>query len=188
MSRIFRDSESLGKSAGKKWSQNWTFLLGMGQKSPRKKKFFFCFWFCLILLGRTGVEPILLHVWSPKNGGGCRASIAPCVDSSCGRADACMCGRVNRPIYIYFFCCKHLVHLHSNIPKIYIWMFYMKVVFDQFIFVRIRFSSNRPTGLIRSSSRDVRLSVCLCVWCPFSCGIFWGLFCPHFPKLDVQNF
>ena len=24
--------------------------------------------------------------------------------------------------------------------------------------------------------------------CPFSCTRFWGLFCPHFPKLDVQNF
>ena len=41
MSKIFRDSESLGKSAGKKWSQNWTFLLGSGLKWQRKKKFFF---------------------------------------------------------------------------------------------------------------------------------------------------
>ena len=41
MSKVFRDSESLGKSAGKKWSQNWTFLLGSGLKSSRKKKFFF---------------------------------------------------------------------------------------------------------------------------------------------------
>ena len=50
------------------------------------------------------------------------------------------------------------------------------------------FSSNRPTGLIRSSSRDVRcVRVCLSV-CPFSRSIFWGLFCPHFPKSDVQNF
>ena len=40
MSKIFRDSESLGKSAGKKWSQNGTFLLGSGLKSPRKIKFF----------------------------------------------------------------------------------------------------------------------------------------------------
>ena len=40
-SKIFRNSESLGKSAGKKWSQNWTFLLGSGLKLPRKKKFFF---------------------------------------------------------------------------------------------------------------------------------------------------
>ena len=38
MSKIFRDSESLGKSAGQKWSQNWTFLLGCGLKLPRKKK------------------------------------------------------------------------------------------------------------------------------------------------------
>ena len=41
MSKNFRDSESLGKSNVKKWSQNWTFLLGSGLKSPRKKKFFF---------------------------------------------------------------------------------------------------------------------------------------------------
>ena len=46
MSNIFRDSESLGKSNGKKWSQIWTFLCGKGLKSPRKKKFFFFFWFC----------------------------------------------------------------------------------------------------------------------------------------------
>ena len=41
MSKIFRDMESLGKSAGKKWSQNWTFLLESGLKLPRNKKFFF---------------------------------------------------------------------------------------------------------------------------------------------------
>ena len=41
MSKIFRDSESLGKSNGKKWSQIWTFLFGSGLKSPRKKKFVF---------------------------------------------------------------------------------------------------------------------------------------------------
>ena len=35
---------------------------------------------------------------------------------------------------------------------------------------------------------SVCLSVCLCVWCPFLRGIFWGLFCPHFPRSDVQNF
>ena len=45
MSNIFRDSESLGKSNGKKWSHIQTFLFGSGLKSPRKKKFFFC-WFC----------------------------------------------------------------------------------------------------------------------------------------------
>ena len=46
MSNIFRDSESLRKSNGQKWSNIWTFLLGSGLKSPRKKMFFFC-WFCL---------------------------------------------------------------------------------------------------------------------------------------------
>ena len=41
MSNIFRDSEFLGKSNGKKWSQLWTFLFENCLKSPRKKKFFF---------------------------------------------------------------------------------------------------------------------------------------------------
>ena len=45
MSNIFRDSESLGKSNGKKWSNIWTFLFGSGLKLPRKR-IFFC-WFCL---------------------------------------------------------------------------------------------------------------------------------------------
>ena len=38
MSKNFRDLESLGKSAGKKWSHIWTFLLGSGLKLPRQKK------------------------------------------------------------------------------------------------------------------------------------------------------
>ena len=42
MFKIFRDSESLGKSNGKKWSQIRTFLFGSGLKSPRKKSLFFC--------------------------------------------------------------------------------------------------------------------------------------------------
>ena len=42
MSNIFRDSESLGKGNGKKWSQIWTFLFENCLKSSRKKKFFFC--------------------------------------------------------------------------------------------------------------------------------------------------
>ena len=37
---MFRDSESLGKSNGKKWSQIGTFLFGSGLKLRRKKKFF----------------------------------------------------------------------------------------------------------------------------------------------------
>ena len=41
MSKILRDSESLGKSNGKKWFNIWTFLFGSGLKSPRKKKFVF---------------------------------------------------------------------------------------------------------------------------------------------------
>ena len=46
ISNIFRDSESLGKRNGKKWSNIWTFLFGIGLKSPRKKNFFL-----LIFLG-----------------------------------------------------------------------------------------------------------------------------------------
>ena len=38
MSNIFRDSESLGKSNGKKWSHIQTFLFGSGLKLQRKKK------------------------------------------------------------------------------------------------------------------------------------------------------
>ena len=40
LSKIFRDSESLGKSNKKKWSQIWKLLLIKGVKSPRRKKFF----------------------------------------------------------------------------------------------------------------------------------------------------
>ena len=36
--------------------------------------------------------------------------------------------------------------------------------------IRIKFSPNRPTGPIRSSSRDVRL--CICVSVPFPCNFF----------------
>ena len=45
MSNIFRDSESLGKSNGKKWSQIWTILFANCLKLPRKKKFFFSHFF-----------------------------------------------------------------------------------------------------------------------------------------------
>ena len=47
MSNIFRDSESLGKCNGKKWSHIQTFLFGSGLKSPREKKFFLCADFAL---------------------------------------------------------------------------------------------------------------------------------------------
>ena len=48
MSNIFTDSESLGKSNGKKWSQIGTFLFGNDLKLRRKKLFF-----CLILPYKT---------------------------------------------------------------------------------------------------------------------------------------
>ena len=53
MSKNFRDSESLGKSNGKKWSQMWSFLFGSGLKSPRKKKLVFL----LILPYKTWWKP-----------------------------------------------------------------------------------------------------------------------------------
>ena len=62
-------------------------------------------------------------------------------------------------------------------------MFSPQTVFSQ----KKQFSSTRPTGPIWSSSRNVRVSVFLFVWCPFSCGIFWSLFFPHFPKSDFQK-
>ena len=40
MSKLFRFSESLEKSNGKKWSWIWQLLLIKGVKSPRKKKLF----------------------------------------------------------------------------------------------------------------------------------------------------
>ena len=48
MSNIFRDSESLGKSNGKKWSQIWTFLFKNCLKSPSKQKVFFFTFFGLL--------------------------------------------------------------------------------------------------------------------------------------------
>ena len=63
MSKVFRDLESFGKSAGKKWSQNWTFLLWSGLKSQSKKKFVFC-WFCLTKHGGNHVSRWIRDLWS----------------------------------------------------------------------------------------------------------------------------
>ena len=41
ISKVFRDSESLGKSNGKKWSHIWKLLLIQGVKSSGKKMFVF---------------------------------------------------------------------------------------------------------------------------------------------------
>ena len=72
MSNMFRDSESLGKSNGKKWSQIWTFLFENCLKSSRKKKFFFFFFsvlrYCLTVfllpLPEVGC-PIFLEIRNP---------------------------------------------------------------------------------------------------------------------------
>ena len=64
MSNIFRDSESLGKSNGKKWSQIWKFLFENCLKSPRKKKFFFPL-FSLLRYRLTVFLPPLSEVGYP---------------------------------------------------------------------------------------------------------------------------
>ena len=72
-SNIFRDSESLGKSNGKKWSQIWTFLFENCLKSARKKSSFFLSLFSLLRYRLTVFLPplpevgcpIFLEIWSP---------------------------------------------------------------------------------------------------------------------------
>ena len=64
MSNIIRDSESLDKSNGKKWSQIWTFLSENCRKSPRKKKFFLSL-FSLLRYRLTVFSPPLPEVGCP---------------------------------------------------------------------------------------------------------------------------
>ena len=64
MSNIFRDSESLGKSNDKKWSQIWTFSFENCLKSPRKKKFFLLL-FSLLRYRFTVFLPPLPEVGCP---------------------------------------------------------------------------------------------------------------------------
>ena len=63
MSNIFRDSESLGKSNGKKCSQIGTFLFENCLKSPRKKKDIFC-WFCLTKHAGNHASQWIRYLWS----------------------------------------------------------------------------------------------------------------------------
>ena len=58
MSNIFRDSESLGKSNGKKWSQIWTFLFENCLKSLRKKKNFSIFFTFEVPFLRSFLPPL----------------------------------------------------------------------------------------------------------------------------------
>ena len=58
MSKISRDSESLGKSNEKRWSQIWKFLLIKGVKSPRQKKV--CFGASFALLNRIFLVSVFL--------------------------------------------------------------------------------------------------------------------------------
>ena len=66
MSNIFRDSESLGKSNGKKWSQIWTFLFENCLKSPRIFfSLFFLTFFLLLRYRLTVFLPPLSEVRCP---------------------------------------------------------------------------------------------------------------------------
>ena len=104
MSIIFRDSESLGKSAGKKWSQNWTFWLGSGLKLSRKKSFLFVADFTLFCVEELVWSTSYYTHGALKTEGGCRASIAPAwirhVDARTRVCvDAWTRGRVNCPFF-----------------------------------------------------------------------------------------
>ena len=81
MSNIFRDSESLGKSNGMKWSIIWIFLFGSGLKSPRKKKVFF-----LDFALQNMVETTL-----PDG-----------LETSCQRA-YCLFWHISRPLWVFAF-------------------------------------------------------------------------------------
>ena len=61
MSNIFRDSESLGKSNGKKWSQIWTFLFRCGLKSAKNNNFFGLF--CLTKQGGNHASRWITDLW-----------------------------------------------------------------------------------------------------------------------------
>ena len=65
MSNIFRDSESLGKSNGKKWSQIWTFLFESCLKLP-------CIFFVLLIL-------LYKIWWKPRFGMDERPLVKGCI-------------------------------------------------------------------------------------------------------------
>ena len=74
-------------SAWKNWSyytKNWSYYMH---------------WAHLI----TRVEPIILHAWSPKNGGWVQSVHRPRVEPSRGRVYAWTRGHVNRPIFFSLF-------------------------------------------------------------------------------------
>ena len=59
MSKLFRLSESLGKSNGKKWSQIWKLLLINGVKLLRRKKKFQTFFICSLRLNVFVPHPVM---------------------------------------------------------------------------------------------------------------------------------
>ena len=59
--KMFRDSEFLEKSNGKKWSQIWILLLINGVKLPAKKNIFW--WFSLAKHGENRASRLIRDVW-----------------------------------------------------------------------------------------------------------------------------
>ena len=66
MSKLYRYSESLTKSNGKKWSQIWNFLLEIVYNCHGKKKFFMDFFLLICSLRLTVLLPPLPKVQCPK--------------------------------------------------------------------------------------------------------------------------
>ena len=65
MSKLFRFSEFLGKSNGKKWSQIWKLLLKKDVKLPQQKSFFLPILFCICSLYLNIFFP--QNPWSPMS-------------------------------------------------------------------------------------------------------------------------
>ena len=92
------------------------------------------------------------------------------------------CGGLRPSVKAFFFpLCKirafYAVLAHYWLPTI-LWLGSGELINNFVVFHRI--------GPVVAMS--VCTCVCVSVWYPFSCGTFWGLFCPHFPKSDVHNF
>jgi hypothetical protein len=137
MFNIFRDSESLGKSIWKKWSQIWTFLFENCLKSPRKKKVFFSHFFSLLRYRLTVFLPPLPEV-------GCPIFLE--IQNPWGKEIK------RRSLRFKNF----ILGINADFyePK--------KKLIQSAIAMKF-FSKHRPSGPMLSISRNVRLCVCLCV-------------------------
>ena len=71
MTKIFRDSEFLGKSNGMKWSKIWIFLLKNGLKSPQQKSFLLIFFLLFTqfkhIFGPISWNPMSKLFWNSES-------------------------------------------------------------------------------------------------------------------------